>query len=184
MASLRRNPDRHRLRKDRTGASPFKVGALVLLVAVVATYFGFTKHVPFTHGFRVKAVFSSANSIRKNSPVRIAGVNVGRVTGIDGLPNSNAAVVTMEVQDKGLPLHKDATLKIRPRIFLEGNFYVEMSPGSPSEPNFSSGDTIAITHTPAPVQLDQILTALQSDTRADLQVALQGFGEALTHKPT
>jgi len=34
------------------------------------------------------------------------------------------------------------------------------------------------------VQLDQILTALQSDTRADLQEALVGFGEALTYKPT
>ena len=34
----------------------------------------------------------------------------------------------MEIEDKGLPIHKDATLKIRPRIFLEGNFFVDLSP--------------------------------------------------------
>ena len=46
---------------------------VVLVVACIGVFFGFTKHMPFTHGFRVKAVFQSANSIRKNSPVRIAG---------------------------------------------------------------------------------------------------------------
>jgi hypothetical protein len=41
------------------------------------------------------------------------------------------AVVEMEIKEKGLPIHKDARLKIRSRIFLEGNFFVDMSPGSP-----------------------------------------------------
>ena len=57
-------------RKDRTGANPFTVGLLVLIAAAVVTYFGFAKHIPLTHGFRVRAVFESANSIRPNSPVR------------------------------------------------------------------------------------------------------------------
>ena len=71
-------------RKDRTGASPFAVGLRrARRASCVGVYFGFTKHIPFTHGFRVKAVFQSANSIRTNSPVRIAGVNVGKVTAIE-----------------------------------------------------------------------------------------------------
>ena len=84
MSIFRRSdPDRPRtLRKDRRGMNPFTAGAIVLVIAVIATYFGFTKHIPFTHGFRVKGVFTSAVSIRKNSSVRIAGVNVGKVTGI------------------------------------------------------------------------------------------------------
>ena len=60
------------LRKDRTGADPFKVGLILLVVIGALTYLGFTKDIPFTHGYRVKAVFQSANSIRVNSPVRIA----------------------------------------------------------------------------------------------------------------
>ena len=38
----------------------------------------------------------------------------------------------MEIEDKGLPIKEDAELKIRPRIFLEGNFFVDLEPGSPS----------------------------------------------------
>ena len=75
----------------------------------------------------------------------------------------------MEIDEKGLPIHKDATLKIRPRIFLEGNFFVDLTPGTPSAPTLDDGDTIPVTQTATPVQLDQVLTALQSDTREDLQ---------------
>jgi phospholipid/cholesterol/gamma-HCH transport system substrate-binding protein len=170
-------------RKDRTGARPFTVGAITLIVVCLAAFFGFTKHVPFTHGFRVNAVFESANSIRKNSPVRIAGVNVGKVTRIAGKPGTDAAVVTMEIDKKGLPLHKDATMKIRPRIFLEGNFFVDVTPGTPGAPTIDDGDTIPVTQTATPVQLDQVLTALQSDTRNSLRETLVGLGTGLTYKP-
>lgn len=184
MSPLLRRRQDTRLRKDRTGASPFAVGAVVLALLAVGTYFGFTKDVPFTHGYQLKAVFSSAVSIRNSSPVRIAGVNVGKVKSVEAQDGSTASVVTLEIQDKGLPIHKDATLKIRPRIFLEGNFYVEMQPGTPSAPVLDSGDTIPITQTAQPVQLDQVLTALQSDTREDLKDALEGYGRALTYQPT
>ncbi len=97
-----------RLRKDRTGANPFVVGAVTLALIAIGTYFGFAKHVPFTHGYQLKAVFSSANSIRRNSPVRIAGVNVGKVKAIERQSGSNAALITMEIDKSGLPIHKDA----------------------------------------------------------------------------
>ena len=135
MLGRRTSDDERVPRKDRTGASPFVVASWSLVVACIGVFFGFTKHIPFTHGFRVKAVFQSANSIRENSPVRIAGVNVGKVTKIEGKPGSDAAVVTMEINGKGLPIHKDAVMKIRPRIFLEGNFFVDVSPGTPSAPD-------------------------------------------------
>jgi phospholipid/cholesterol/gamma-HCH transport system substrate-binding protein len=185
MAFGRRDPDAPRIpRKDRTGASAFKVGAVVLVVILAATYLGFTKHVPFTHGFRVKAVFPSANSIRTNSPVRIAGVNVGKVKAIQRQPGTDAAIVTMEIDKQGLPIHKDATLKIRPRIFLEGNFFVDLQPGTPGTPTLGDGDTLPITQASDPVQLDQVLTALQQDTRKQLQELLDNYGRALTAKPT
>jgi phospholipid/cholesterol/gamma-HCH transport system substrate-binding protein len=171
-------------RRHRGGASAFKVGLLALVVIVLATYFGFAKHVPFTHGFRVHAVFQSANSIRPNSPVRIAGVNVGKVTGIERTPGSDTATVTMEIQDEGLPIHKDATAKIRPRIFLEGNFFVDLTPGTPSTPTIDDGDTLPVSQTAGPVQLDQVLTALQQDTRTDLQRLVKSLALGLTLKPS
>jgi ABC-type transporter Mla subunit MlaD len=174
------------LRKDRRGANPLTVGLLVLLLAGVLTYGGFSKHVPFTHGFRVKAVFANANNIRPNSPVRIAGVNIGTVKDIQAYKggDGNMSLVTMEINDAGLPIHKDATLKVRPRIFLEGNEFVDLSPGTPAAPTIEDGDTIPATQTAAPVQFDQVLTALQSNTRDDLKQLLEGYGTALTYQPT
>ena len=151
---------------------------------MLISYFGFTKDLPFSRGFEFKAVFPSANSIRLNSPVRIAGVNVGTVKKIEGQAGTNNAVITMEMKDTGLPIHKDAELKIRPRIFLEGNFFVDLEPGTPSAPTISDGDTIPVAQTATPVQFDQLLTALQQDTRQSLQTTLQEFGTSLTAKPT
>jgi virulence factor Mce-like protein len=172
------------LRKDRTGANPFTVGLLTLVAIGLVSYLGFTKDLPFSRGFEFKAVFTSANSIRLKSPVRIAGVNVGSVTKVEGQPGTNNAVITMEMKDSALPIHKDAELKIRPRIFLEGNFFVDLEPGTPSAPTISDGDTIPVKQTAIPVQFDQVLTALQQDTRVSLQGTLREFGRALTATPT
>src|SRR6202035_2894126 len=90
---------------------------------------------------------------------------------------------TMEIESRSLPIHADATLKIRPRIFLEGNWFVELQPGSPSARTLSSGATIPITQTSDPVQLDQVLDALNTDTRSNLQTFLIEYGDALTRNP-
>ena len=178
-APIERVPRQHRLGRD-----PFRVGVVMLIVIAIGVFFGFTKRIPFTHGYRINAVFSSAVNIRKSSPVRIAGVNVGKVTGVRRLAGSNAAVVEMQLSNSALPIHSDATLKIRPRIFLEGNFFVDLQPGSPSAPSLSADSTIPITQTSDPVQIDQVISALNSDTRGSLQDFLAGYGQSLTHVPT
>ncbi len=37
----------------------------------------------------------------------------------------------MEISDEGRPIKQDATFKLRPRLFLEGNLFVDVNPGSP-----------------------------------------------------
>jgi virulence factor Mce-like protein len=155
------------------------LGLVAVIVVAIVGILGFTKDIPFTHGYVLKAQFESANSIRPNSPVRIAGVEVGKVKRIEPLQGTNAAVLTMELKDAALPIHEDATAKIRPRIFLEGNFFVDLRPGTPASPALRSGDTLKISQTASPVQLDQVLTSLQSDSREDLKAVLDGFSTAL-----
>jgi virulence factor Mce-like protein len=163
--------------------SRFRVGMLAIVLIAIATYFGFTKDIPFTHGYQLHAVFTSSNNLRPGSPVRIAGVNVGKVKSVDRYKDTDLTEVMMEINDTGLPIHRDATLRIRPRIFLEGNFFVDLKPGSPSAPTVDSGGTIGPAQTSPPVQLDELLTSLQSDTRADLQHVLE-YGISLSTKPT
>jgi len=156
-------------------------GALIIVIAVLATYFGFTKMIPFQHHFALKGVFASANNIALNSPVRIAGVKVGKVTAVQSLgKGQSAAMVTMRIDDQGLPIHDDATLKIRPRIFLEGNFFVDIHPGSPSAKIIRDGGMIPVNQTSDPVQLDQVLSVLKTATRTDLQNLLKELSKGFS----
>jgi phospholipid/cholesterol/gamma-HCH transport system substrate-binding protein len=159
------------------------IAVIFLLIFTVGPYLAFTGHVPFTsYGYELKATFSNGVNIAANSPVRIAGVDVGRVIGVER--DGDATTVRFTVEGKGRPIHDDAFAAIRPRIFLEGNFFVDLAPGSPSAPELASGDTIGVTHTSTWVQIDEVLTALQAPVRADLSRLLQGYGTALTHEPT
>ena len=119
-------------------ANPVRAGVIMIVAIVVVVYFGFTKKIPFKHGYTIHAEFASAQDIHPKSPVRVAGVDVGTRS-----PRSSAkatpGLVTMEIETRGLPIHSDATMKIRPRIFLEGNWFVELQPGSPSAPELHSG---------------------------------------------
>lgn len=166
-------------RSQRKGPSNFRIGLIALIVIAIGTYFGFAKALPFGGGYELKATFKNASNIKPNSPVRIAGVNVGKVTGTETAEDSDASVVTMQIKDNGLPIHQDAVLKIRPRIFLEGNFFVDLSPGTPSAPTLDSGSTVDLSQTGTSVQLDEVLTALQRPTRGDLQTLLQEFSKGL-----
>jgi phospholipid/cholesterol/gamma-HCH transport system substrate-binding protein len=170
--------------RRRRPRSPVMIGVIALVVVVVLLFLGFTKDIPFTKPFQVNAVFQSSNSIRPGSPVRIAGVNVGKVKEIKPQDGGDGAVVVMQIDDQGLPLHTDATAKIRPRIFLEGNFFVDLTSGSPSAPILDDGGTLKVTQTATPVQLDQVLTALQSNSREDLKDLLDQLNVALNSKPT
>ena len=161
--------------------NPIRAGIVLIVLIAIGVYFGFSKHIPFKHGFRLNAQFASALNIQPKSPVRVAGVDVGTVSSIQR--EGNTGLVHMEIESRGLPIHTDATVKIRPRLFLEGNWFVELQPGSPSAKTISSGYTIPIAQTANPVQLDQVLDALNTDTRANLQSFLINYGEALTRKP-
>ena len=161
--------------------NPVRAGVVLILLIAIGLYFGFSKHVPFKHGFRLNAEFASALNIQAKSPVRVAGVDVGHVTSIER--SHNTGLVKMEIEPRGLPIHSDAFVKIRPRLFLEGNWFVELQPGSPSAATVSSGYTIPVAQTANPVQLDQVLDALNTDTRQNLQSFLINYGEALTRKP-
>jgi phospholipid/cholesterol/gamma-HCH transport system substrate-binding protein len=178
----------------RKGHPPHRVRNALILIAlvVVGTYLAWTKTLPFGNPYELHAVFQNAANIRADSPVRIAGVNVGKVESVEsvcedgqnGDCESNYSEVTFTVDSDGQPIRSDAQVEIRPRIFLEGNFFLDLRPGSPSADHLSSGDTIPVTQTSTAVQLDQILTSLQAPDRANLQKLLQGYGTTLTHKPT
>ncbi len=166
--------------------SNFQIGLIAIVVTLFAFYLAFTKSIPFVDGggYELQGVFQDAQNIRAKSPVRVAGVNVGEVTEVEHLVDENgdgedAAVITMEIEDSALPIKQDATMQLRPRLFLEGNLFVDLAPGSPSAPELDSGDMIPIEQTSNSVQFDQVLSSLQAPVRENLQIFFREFGDAL-----
>jgi ABC-type transporter Mla subunit MlaD len=185
---MSRMPERDTRQAARGGRFRWRPGnatiaVIFILIIIIGPYLAFTKHIPFTsHGYEVKATFGNSANIATNSPVRVAGVNVGKVIGTSR--DGDATTVTFTVEDTGRPIHEDAFATIRPRIFLEGNFFVELDPGSPSAPELDSGGTIPVSHTSTAVQLDEVFSGLQAPVRADLARFLEGYSTGLTHEPT
>ncbi len=186
----------------------YVIGLILIVLVAVGSFLAYTKKLPWSHGYEVKAVFTTAQNVVPNSPVRIAGVNVGKVISVEPCTNDNpacggvdggdtttasttgnppqsgasgvqAAIVTMEIDSEGQPIKEDSTFKLRPRLFLEGNMFIDVNPGSPESPTAPSDHTFPVTQTSASVQLDQVLTTLQSGVRRNLQIFLKEFGNAL-----
>ena len=133
-----------------------------------------------TSHYELRAVFASANDLQTGSAVRIAGVDVGQVSAITAGPD-NSSIVAMDINNSALPIHSDAILAIEPRLLLEGNFYVNLDPGSPGAPVVSSGGLLPQSNTTVPVQLDQVLDTFNLATRDALQHSIGGLADGLGH---
>jgi len=181
-----------RSRPGRTGMSPFAAGALAVVVVLVVSYFAYTKANPFDDPYELHAVVRSANEMKQRSPVRVAGVEVGKVTNVEpiakddrnivpGHEDESYARVTMRIDDEeALPIKEDAHIKIRSRIFLEGNYFVELHPGSPSAEERESGSTLPPNQADFPVQQHQVLQdVLRRDQREDFRIIFDELSTAL-----
>jgi ABC-type transporter Mla subunit MlaD len=172
------------MRRHKPRVSKFWAGVIGAALILIICYLVFGGSLPFSGSpYVLKAEFTSETQLHIPSEVRTAGVKVGEVVSVVQKAGQTG-VATMHIDPNGLPIHADATLNIRPRIFLEGNFYVDLKPGSPSAPALPSGSTLPAPQTSGPVQLDRVLAALNSDARANLQTLLQGIGASLNAPPT
>jgi phospholipid/cholesterol/gamma-HCH transport system substrate-binding protein len=138
--------------------------------------------VPFvgTNFYDVNAEFSTAQAVvpGQGQTVNIAGVPIGEI-GKVSLKNG-VAVVQMKLKPHH-PVYKNATLLLRPKTGLK-DMYIEMDPGTKSAGQVPRGGTLPVPNTLPDVNLDEILSNLDSDTRAYLQVLINAGGEAFGTK--
>jgi phospholipid/cholesterol/gamma-HCH transport system substrate-binding protein len=150
-----------------------KVGLVVLLGVVLLTYMTFT-----VGGFRFRekgyslfGVFDTTAGLDKKSPVRVAGVEVGRVDNIT-LIDAHAKVkfhINPDVQ-----LKKGTQAAIRSTGLL-GDKYVELIPGKGPEP-LKNGDTIRTV--PQPSDLENLMNRFGSIAE-DIKAITASMREAL-----
>ncbi len=167
-----------RRRAHRRRLHPLAITALMLFALFAITYYAFNQGLPFVHKFTVNAVVQNSVNVRSGDPVRIAGIDVGEVSAV--APDGDTSKITFTLNSNGLPLHRNATVRIRDRLFLEGSYYLELDPGTPSAPALHDGGLIPESQTTSPVQFFQVLSTFDVAARASLKTTVgalaRGFG--------
>ena len=163
-------------------SSPVLVGAVTVLVVIVAVFLAYNANngLPFVTTYDLQARVPNANALVKNNEVRVGGVRVGVVREVVPvqLENGNAAAeLTLTLDQSIEPLPVDSTITIRPKSAL-GLKFLQLTPGDSSE-TFAAGDTIPLTaYTPEPVDIDQFFDMFDEPTRKAIRGAQAGFGNA------
>jgi phospholipid/cholesterol/gamma-HCH transport system substrate-binding protein len=113
---------------------------------------------PFDSTYQIKAVFSDATGILNGDPVKIAGVDVGKVVSFE--VTGGEAVITMEVSgDTDLPDNVIAEIKFRN---LLGQRIVNLAePESPSSTPLEEGGTIPAENTRPALDLSVVFNNLR-----------------------
>jgi phospholipid/cholesterol/gamma-HCH transport system substrate-binding protein len=127
---------------------------------------------------KIKAEFSDAQAVTpgQGQTVRVAGVQVGRI--VDVQPKDGVAVVTLAIEPKywkKLAIRTDATALLRPRTGLK-DMFIELDPGSAGQ-KLKKGAIIPAANTSPDIDPDEVLSALDTDTRSYLQLLVGGLGK-------
>ena len=119
----------------------FIIGTSVLIVAISFAVVGFQRGGwgNANKSYMLNASFRSIEGVTVGTDVRLAGVKVGKVSGISLNSESFRADVEISV-DLGVELPDDSAILIASEGLLGGNF-VELQPGG-SPFNFIAGDMI------------------------------------------
>lgn len=116
------------------------MAAGILALAMLAFKVGNLTTVDVVDGYQIKANFDNVGGLKVKAAVTVAGVRVGRVTGIAFDSNRYQAIVTMDIdgQYKNIPV--DSTANILTSGLL-GDQYIGVEPGG-EETYLKDGDTI------------------------------------------
>ncbi|WP_205695491.1 MlaD family protein [Conexibacter sp. SYSU D00693] len=169
--------------RRRSRRRELRAAAIGVLLVVAFTVAVFTKDNPFADHHEVQAVFSTAATLSEGSEVRIGGQRVGEVTAIGPGPSPATSQVTMRIDDREPAIRTDAELAVQPRLALEGNSYVRVSPGSPDRPELEEGATIPRAQTSVAVQLDQAISTFDQPARSALADTIRELGDGLGTTP-
>jgi phospholipid/cholesterol/gamma-HCH transport system substrate-binding protein len=162
------------------------IGAFVAIAAVVAVYILDHQRLrwPWEETTRIEAAFSNAQAVTpgQGQTVTVAGVNVGEVA--DVRLEDGRAIVTLELDSPDLgPVYRNATMLLRPKTGLN-DMSVQLDPGTPDPElpdrgRLREGDRLPAAATLPHVNPDEVLAALDADTRRYVAVLVNASGDGL-----
>lgn len=145
---------RQRLKSDTTR------GAITIVVFLLLIYASYKTILPNlisgVSGQQVTAYFVNTGQLKTLDPVRERGVYVGTINSIAPVRGTRLTAVRMTVQQKGLPLYRDATAEISERNLLGGTFYLNLKPGLRG--SGAGSNTIPASRTTYQIEAEDVLS--------------------------
>jgi ABC-type transporter Mla subunit MlaD len=166
-------------------ANPVLVGAVTVLVVVVAVFLAYNANngLPFVPTRSLKIQVSNGANLLPGNDVREGGQRIGAVDDMRPVRLADGRVgaeATLRI-DKDVPaIPRDSTLNIRPRSVL-GLKYIELTRGTSAQV-YADGETMPPGQARYPVSLDDFYSTFDAPTRAGIRRSLKGFGNTFSYR--
>ncbi|HUE27870.1 MAG TPA: MlaD family protein [Solirubrobacteraceae bacterium] len=176
----------NRRREGGIVTSPVLIGAVTVLVAIVAVFLAYNANngLPFVPRYSLHVRVADAEELTQNAEVHMAGGSlVGHVTSITPVRTASGqpiAVLNLALDKSIEPLPANSTWDIRLKGTI-GLKYLEVTPGTSSQ-TLADGATVPVSLTRAEVDLDQVLSIYNAPTRAGVVASTAGYGEGFASR--
>ena len=163
-----------------TRSFELKVGAFILLGIVIGFMIIFSiGHIDLSKtGYNILVKFDFTSGIGSASPVRLAGVGVGRVEDVNIVYSDNDKKSHAEVRawiQSDAKVEEDAVITIN-TLGLLGEKYLEIYPGTPGKPLLKEGDVIIGKDPVVMEKLTEDLVAISSSVKSIVSRLERGEG--------
>ncbi|HWX74376.1 MAG TPA: MlaD family protein [Solirubrobacteraceae bacterium] len=173
----------NRRRGGSLAGSPLLIGAVTTLIVVVAVFLSYNANngLPFVPTYDVKVALPEASGLQNANQVRLGGTRVGLVSSLSPHMNPRTGRVTaiadLKLEKSIEPLPAD-THAIVLSVSAIGLKYLELEKGSSHAP-LRAGETIPLSQTSEPVDIDQLFNMFDEKTRTGIQINTNNFGDGL-----
>ena len=142
--------------------------ALSCFGLLIWLWFSFGGPIPLRpEGYRIKAHMPESSLLVKQADVRMAGLDIGKVSSLK-LSREGGTEVEMQIDAEFAPVPEDVRAILRQKSLL-GQIYIELTPGSRDGPKLDDGETIKPDAVVEPVELDEIISLFNEETRKNFQ---------------
>lgn len=162
------------------------IAGFMVLAATVAIYIARQERMryPWEHAMQVEAEFSSGQAVTpgQGQQVTIAGVKIGEIGRVE--LKDGRALIRMDIDEKKSgPIYRNLSLLLRPKTGLN-DMSIQVDPGhaDPSLPEggrLHDGDKVPESATQPNVNPDEVVAALDTDSRRYLSILANAGGQGL-----
>jgi virulence factor Mce-like protein len=176
----------NRRRSNSLAGSPLLIGAVTTLIVIVAVFLSYNANngLPFTPTYDIKVQLAEASGLLKGNQVRIGGTRVGMVASLSPYQDPNTgrvtAIASLKLEKSAGPLPVDTRAVVQ-SVSTIGLKYLSLERGHSAQA-LKAGQTIPVSQTREPVDIDQFFNMFDRKTRTANQVNLTTFGNGLAER--